>query len=861
MGKFISNKIHLLALTMTVLAMQPSAAEEIPITEDGQLAPAQETTQQSANRWESRSTRAADLLSQDSGQPNPVEVTGIKVNTEMGTIDIILETNRGSTLNPVTRTEGNTLIAEIPNTVLRLPNGQAFEEENPTAGIARISIAQSTPDKIQIRVVGQNALPSQEVKLSLGSFSYSLNPIGESKLEIVVTQEEEQLDNPVPQVGVTREEFSLRNSLRLGDIIERMPGTLVDGPPGENNDVRLRGIDKEFTRITIDGLTFPDGGEKREFQVRRLPSFLIEDVAVIRNPTAEFESDGIAGRVNVQTRSLPTDFFLEGRVGFGGQDTINGEAWNVEAAVGDRPFRNFAYLAGISILNRPIEVDRFKLFSTGNLETETETRDQRFTDGSVTLGFPYEQGTVAIRPIWLNFDESKEKLRLVTAPGRAATQEEENDSENRRTIGVSLSHNHTFGSRISISTVAGIHQATEDKDKNRQSFTANNQGIFQLNRTTLEEEEKSDSTYNLNTTVTIPFEAGLRQEVRVGGSLRIRDRFRDKERREIDNRGRERETTEAKDNYEISESYFAGFIQDQIWLSDRFSILPGVRVEHVSLNSSDSTGREGERSVTDINPSLHLLYRVTDDLSLRAAISRGVNRPKFDELSPFEDEKNDRIIIGNPDLEPARSLNLDVGGEYATRYAYLGVNFFYRNVTGVIEEVNTGQRRNSKDIFQVQNVGDGWIGGFELEQRLNLGFTRIEALKGFSIWANQALLDSELTDSRGRTRPFKEQPSFVSNLGLDYTYQPWGTTLSISWNYVSERRDFNPNGNIKTIEPLSFVTLAVRQAITSNLSLFFEASNLTNAKKTEREALANGGSTRRSEDAGQSFLLGINWKF
>jgi outer membrane receptor protein involved in Fe transport len=786
-----------------------------------------------------------------------VSISNIRLERTEKTLQVILETTQG-TLTGSTRQVGNSTIIDIPNAVLSLPSSQEFQSEAPFEGIASVTVKQLDPNTVQVAIAGTKTIPMVRVQSTPNGLQLSLNQ--EQELQITVIGDE-QLSEVVPKIGISREIFSNRSNRRLGEIFRTLPGVTIEGPPGESNDVRLRGVDKEFTRTQIDGLTLPDGGEKREFQANRLPSFFVEDVTIIRNPTAELETDGIAGRIGVKTRSLPESFFFEGRGAFGGQNALNGDWLNLEAAIGDRPTPGFAYFGGVSILKSPITVDKLRTSSTGATETEREDKTLEFTDFALNLGFPYDRGEVQIKPLLLQLDNSKDKFKLFEEPKKAATQEQEIEQDDRRTIGVSVSHQHNFASGASLETIAGAYETTEDKDKTKLAFKANNLGLFVLDKTTLEQEDKSDATYSLRSTLTIPIETGLRQEIKLGASLRWRDRFRDKIVQEVDSKGRIRDVFNAKDTYSISENYLAAFIQDEIWLGDRFSILPGVRIERVNLTSEDSTGREGEKSITDVNPSLHLLYRATDDLSLRVAISKGVNRPKFDELSPFEDEKNERITIGNPDLDPARSLNLDVGAEYETKYLSLGANFFYRDITGVIEEVDTGLIRDRKRIFQVQNVGDGWTSGFELEQRLNLGFTKVKALEGLTLRANQTFLDSELTDANGLSRPFKEQPSFIANLGLDYNYEPWGTTFSLGWTYVSDRTEIRADGGTKVIEPASFMTLAVRQRITPNLSLFFEGTNLTNSKKVERETLANGNTTRRSEDGGQTFLLGINWKF
>lgn len=795
-------------------------------------------------------------------QMNVISITNIRLDRTEAGLQIILETANGVALQSVIREMGNLRIVEIPNAVLSLASGNEFRAETPLEEITSIVATQLNPNQVQIAIAGTSVAPILQVVPSQSGLQLSLIPDTKASEEEVVVTGELNQPSPLPQTEITRQEFSQRNNLQLGDILQRLPGVVGGGPPGENREVRLRGLDKEFTRIQIDGVTLPDGGEKREFQVNRLPSFLIDEVKIIRNPTAEYESDGIAGRVSVKKTTIPKDFLLEGRVAVGGYDRLDNTIQNYQVGIGDRPSPGFGYLAAFSHLNNPIEIERSKLFSTGKSEIEGETNQQEYYDTLLDVAAFYPQGEIHFKPVLLIFNLDKEKFKLFQEPRKATTREEERETEQRYTYGAGLTHQHRFSSGVRLDTDLGYYVATEDKDKTKLTYEQGRTGAFLFKKNAPEVEEKRDGVFNLSTTLTIPIKTGLRQEIKLGGAMRLRDRNRDKEKFEIDDRGRRTVTTEAKDNYKLNENYFAGFIQDQIWLTDRFSLLPGVRVEVVGLTSQDGATREAEKTVTDVNPSLHLLYRATDAISLRAAISRGLNRPKFDELSPFEQEKGDRITIGSPDLDPARSLNLDIGAEYASKHFLLGVNYFYRDIKGVIQEVDTGLVRNRKRIFQVQNVGDGWTSGFELEQRLNLGFTRAKVLKGLTLWANQTFLDSELTDGLGQRQRFKDQPRFVTNLGLDYTYEPSGTTFTISYGYLSRRDESRADGSTKTIEPQKTLNLAVRQRMGKNVSLFFEATDLLGGdKKVEREIFTNGSTSRKEESVGTRYFLGVSWKF
>lgn len=682
--------------------------------------------------------------------------------------------------------------------------------------------------------------------------------------EVVVDEtaisERRRLADPVPQAETSREEFTIRNNRRAGDVLQRMPGLYLEGPPGERNDVRLRGLDKEFTRIQVDGVQLPGGGEKREFQVNRIPSFMLDRIRIIRNPTAEFESDGLAGRVDIHTRPIPVEPTVEGRLGAGGRGNLDGELLNAALGFGYRPSSWFGIMGAFDYLDNTFERPKQKLFSTGKTEVEDDSEDQVSKNFTLDLGLFYGPGELHLKPLLLDLDKDKQKTKIVREPGKAATKEEEEEVSSAHTWGLGLGHRHTFASGPTWETLVGYYLTEEDKDKDKLAFKES-AGLFAIDKTTVESEQKEDRTWNVSTSVAVPFALGLRQEVKFGGAFRSRDRFRDKDALEIDKAGRRKDTTKPKDKYELSEDYFAAFIQNTIWLTDRFSVLPGVRLEHVTLDSRAGDGTHGSRSVTDTNPSIHLLYRLRDDLSLRAAASRAVNRPKFDELSPFEQDDGKKITIGNPDLDPAKSWNFDVGGEFATAQLFLAVNLFYKQISNVVEEVDTGVDKDGKDVFQVRNIGDGWTRGVEIEQRLDLGVTGLDVLGGVMLWANQTFLESEVRDKSGRKRRFKDQPRVIANAGIDYTLPSLGTTASIAWNHVDRRKDFKPEGGVRTIKPISTVDVAVHQRVYKNVALFFEAENLTDEKRIERERAADGTTSRKAEQAGRTFLLGLEWRF
>ncbi len=206
-----------------------------------------------------------------------VQVTQVRVEPLETELEITLETADNKPLlvdASQFRTEGNSLIAEIANAVLALPEGQAFSVENPTADIASLQITQVTDNKIQILVIGNSAPPTTEVVLKTGTLAYVLNPEGELPDEEIVVTGEGQPGYRVPNSStITRTDTPLRDIPQSIQIIPQavirdqradVSSALLNAPSVRNSAptnfdslrVRVRGF---FSQSTLDGIKETNG--------------------------------------------------------------------------------------------------------------------------------------------------------------------------------------------------------------------------------------------------------------------------------------------------------------------------------------------------------------------------------------------------------------------------------------------------------------------------------------------------------------------------------------------------------------------------------------------------------------------------
>ncbi|MBW4612453.1 MAG: TonB-dependent siderophore receptor [Desmonostoc vinosum HA7617-LM4] len=92
-----------------------------------------------------------------------VKVTGVQINSTDTGIELVLQTSQGEALKPVTKTEGNSLIADIPNAVLELPDGKEFRSQNPVKGIVSVTVTAIDASSIRVTVIGEASSPKVEL--------------------------------------------------------------------------------------------------------------------------------------------------------------------------------------------------------------------------------------------------------------------------------------------------------------------------------------------------------------------------------------------------------------------------------------------------------------------------------------------------------------------------------------------------------------------------------------------------------------------------------------------------------------------------------------------------------------------------
>ncbi|MEO1074719.1 MAG: TonB-dependent receptor, partial [Bacteroidota bacterium] len=307
------------------------------------------------------------------------------------------------------------------------------------------------------------------------------------------------------------------------------------------------------------------------------------------------------------------------------------------------------------------------------------------------------------------------------------------------------------------------------------------------------------------------------------------------------------------EDFDATETNFAAYVMTELNITDRLLVLPGVRYEFTDLEATGNTTvvefdaeeeefvLTGTASATETNnygyffPMLHVRYRATPRTNIRAAVTTALARPNFFDLAPYRIQDDTDVQIGNPALDPSRSVNLDLLVEHFTES--IGVfsgGVFYKSISDPIvsvlfEEVLEGE---SLDVIQSRNGESGYIFGVEVAAQQQFRFLP-GALSGLGLYANYTYTDSEAKLADGTTGVFPGQAAHLFNVAL--SYERAGFSGQVSLNYTGEFLDEFAGDGVGAdrasdifVEDRYGLDFSATYQATPQVTIFAEAVNLLN---------------------------------
>jgi len=301
-----------------------------------------------------------------------------------------------------------------------------------------------------------------------------------------------------------------------------------------------------------------------------------------------------------------------------------------------------------------------------------------------------------------------------------------------------------------------------------------------------------------------------------------------------------------------------------------------------------------DRSYDDTLPSFNVVAEVAPDFLIRLGAAKVMSRPGLGSLTPGATVAvaggARTISSGNPNLDPIRATNVDLGFEwYFSEGAMAGIGLFYKDIesfvqttrevapysaSGLPAELLIGTGASPADDFTYTkpvNTPGGELHGVEANYTqpftflpgnwsnlgIQLNYTWVESQIQYINSSGQPVMKADLTGlskSSWNATLFYEGKVFSGRVSAtnrdDYLTQVPGTEAG-----------FNVDGT-HGMTGTTFIDASIRYAISDKLELSLEGMNLTNEASDEWVySPATGRLPLQYTETGRQFMLGARYKF
>ena len=704
---------------------------------------------------------------------------------------------------------------------------------------------------LYIKYVGYKTLKIDGVQMKDANLTIALQPDEQQLKGVTVTAVERRntdaamiqvaKSSPVIVSNVSAQEISRTQDTNAGEVIRRVPGvSLID-----DKFVMVRGLSQRYNNVWVNGGAVPSSeADSRAFSFDIIPSSQIDNLTIVKSPTAEYPADYSGGFIIVNTKEIPAENSFSLSVGGN---------WNTASA-----FQDFAYSKG--------SATDFLAFDNG----------MRSIHGGINAslapqldanGSPIDNYATSLLGNHLNNDwmvKSKKPLGDL----KLAASLNHRWMLGGRTLGMLAALNYTNEYRTyekMENNLFGIYDAANDKPNylrhsvddqynnnvrlgamlNFTLLSKNGNHKYQLKnifnqlatsrytwrdgvsaQSNLERSAeyyyRSRTTYNGQLTGKHTFTSdALDLQVGAYGEYRSRkyqtrefiynwnvsDNNMPSDFRHSDiptllsneeNMGYDKlyllEQKQMRNNYRGHNTLGAGYLTLSLPFG-QFGIHAGVRFEHNDMELISNT-RDYEKSETsrhyrtsDFFPSLNTTYKLNDQHQIRLSYGRSINRPEFREVSSsvYYDFDLASNVQGNTELKNCYVDNLDLRYEwYPSRGELISLAVFYKHFDSPIEWTYT-VAGGTDLIYSYKNAKSANNYGIELDIRKSLDFI---GLRNFSWSFNGALIKSKVQFEKGakeENRPMQGQSPYLINTGLFYKNEPLKMDIALLYNRIGKR--------------------------------------------------------------------------
>ncbi|MEM9271479.1 MAG: TonB-dependent receptor [Cyanobacteria bacterium P01_F01_bin.143] len=298
-------------------------------------------------------------------------IDSLELRSTTNGIEIIINNVSGEILQSITYADGNSLIVEIIDARLELPESE-FASESPDEDIIAVTATNIEDDIVRLTITGATTAPTGEIVqsdrgLQISAISSPIeSAIADNQIiDIIVTAEkkpENLQDVPISITAITEQEVEDGDITSFQDIANNTPNFTTYNPSRNFVNYSVRGF-SNFNFVSRDSVAFYIDDVPYDYvNFLGVEIFDIEQVEVLRGAQATlYGRNAQAGVVNITTKRPAEEFDFSGNIGYGNFDNLD-----VQTSV-----------------SAPIIEDKLSFRASGSYETRDGFTENTFLDEEI----------------------------------------------------------------------------------------------------------------------------------------------------------------------------------------------------------------------------------------------------------------------------------------------------------------------------------------------------------------------------------------------------------------------------------------------------------------------------------------------
>lgn len=539
---------------------------------------------------------------------------------------------------------------------------------------------------------------------------------------IILKEDAEQLGEVLVKAEVSTSQFKLdKRVFNVGRDLSSTGASaleVLNNVPSVNVDIEgaisLRG--SSGVQVLINGkpsILTDDGGA-----LGSITADMIDRIEVITNPSAKYDAEGTSGIINIVIKK-------DERKGINGAFSLNAgipdnNSIGISLNRRSEKFNLFTQMGlGRRVYPRDSENINEDLESGNSIISEgTDLREEKFYN--ITLGTDYYINANSVLTLSGNFayeiEDQPSDINFKSLDANSDITSEWNRTE------VTEATNPKWQYELVYKRDFEDH---EDHDlllsATGRSFSKDLTSLFQ--DTTISGTDRDDTqntrtdygsnNYTFKLDYTKPFSEIWTLET--GAQYQINDIGNDFEVQDLVN-GEFVTDLGLTNNFQFDQKVLGAYVIGG-YEYENWGLKAGLRLEQTDLETTlVTTNVSNTQSYTNLFPSVHTSYKLSDAVSLQAGYSARINRPGMRELNPFFNIRNNfNIRQGNPNLMPEFTDSYELTSIFDIGKTSLNFGVYHRYTTDVIERISVFE--NNVNTSMPENVGTNSTLGIEFNTK------------------------------------------------------------------------------------------------------------------------------------------------